>query len=104
MRLCLHYSSERCIFQGNLRSVEYMRKAIVVTCLIFSGLIILDSFNAGHILMMFLLAGVIPGTNIALSATTMMEIFALLTGLVIGRLSASGLRQILTRVPQSVRA
>jgi hypothetical protein len=81
-----------------------MRKAIIITCLIFSGLIILDSFNAGHILMMFLLAGVVPGTNVALSATTMMEIFALLTGLVIGRLSSRAIRQILPRSTQTVRA
>ena len=81
-----------------------MRKAIIITCLILSGLIILDSFNTGQVLIMFLLAGVIPGTNIALSATTMMEIFALTTGLVIGRLCANIFRQIMSRTTQTVRA
>lgn len=81
-----------------------MRKAIIIACLILSGLIILDSFNIGHVLMMFLLAGVIPGTNIALSATTMMEIFALLIGLIIGRISSYVIRQLSTRGPLSARA
>jgi hypothetical protein len=81
-----------------------MRKAIIITSLILSGLIILDSFNVGHVLMMFLLAGVIPGTNIALSATTMMELFGLLTGLVIGRLSSRIIHQLLPRSPQTARA
>lgn len=63
-----------------------MRKVIIITCLTLSGLIILDSLNAGHALMMFLLAGVIPGTNIALSATITLEFFALMTGFVVARL------------------
>lgn len=74
-----------------------VRKTIITTCLILSGLIMLDSLNVGHILMMFFLAGVIPGTNIALSASTMMEVFTLLIGLVIGRLSAHALRQLFGR-------
>lgn len=76
-----------------------MRKIIITTCLILSGLIILDSLNLGHILMMFLLAGVIPGTNIAISASTMMEFFALLIGVVIGRLSARALQPVFGRMP-----
>jgi len=66
-----------------------MKKAIIITCVILSGFLILDSINAGHALMMFLLAGVIPGTNIALSADRMMEGFALLTGFVLARVVTS---------------
>ena len=76
-----------------------MRKFVIITCLILSSLIILDSLNVGHFLMMFLLAGVIPGTNIAISATTMMEIFALLIGLVVGRLSSRALQPVFSRIP-----
>jgi hypothetical protein len=63
-----------------------MRKKIIIACLILSGLLILDSMNVGHAFMMFFLAGVIPGTNLALSAQTTLELFALLTGFVLARL------------------
>jgi hypothetical protein len=63
-----------------------MRKTIIFTCLALSGLMILDSFNVGHALMMFLLAGIIPGTNLAISAQNMIEFFALLTGFVVARI------------------
>ena len=81
-----------------------MRKFIIITCLVLSGLIILDSLNAGHLLMMFLLAGVIPGTDISISAGRMMEFFGLLIGLVIGRLSTRPLQALFTRLPQLKRA
>ena len=77
-----------------------MKKAIIFACLILSGIIILDSLHAGHAIMMFLLAGVIPGTNVALSASTTMELFALLLGLVVGRLSSRALRLLTSRLPQ----
>lgn len=64
-----------------------MRRTIITICFSLSGLIILDSLDIGHALMMFLLAGVIPGTNIALSASITLEIFALLTGFVLARLA-----------------
>jgi hypothetical protein len=63
-----------------------VQKKIVIVCLILSGLLILDSMNVGHAFMMFFLAGVIPGTNVSLSAQTTMELFALLTGFVLARL------------------
>lgn len=63
-----------------------MRKTITATCLILSGLIILDSLNAGHALMMFLLAGVIPGTSMVLNAQLTMQLFAVLFGFVLARL------------------
>ena len=49
-----------------------MRKLVISFCIIGSSLIILDSFNFAHFVMMFLLAGVIPGTDYALSPINMM--------------------------------
>ena len=69
-----------------------MRKTIITLCLIFSGIIILDSLNAGHALAMFLLAGIIPGTNAAISATTMLEIFTLLIGFTLSRVTLNLIR------------
>ena len=64
-----------------------MKKKIAVTITILSFILILDSMNAGHALAMFLLAGVVPGTNIVLSADRMLELIALLTGFVFARIS-----------------
>lgn len=63
-----------------------MKKAITITCLVLSAVIILDSFNAWHALMMFYLAGEIPGTQTSLSANTMMSVFALPLGFVLARI------------------
>jgi hypothetical protein len=46
-----------------------MKKAITIICLIGALLLILDSVHASHWLVLFFLAGVIPGTNILISAT-----------------------------------
>lgn len=64
-----------------------MKKQLSITLIILSALLILDSANAGHALIMFYLAGEVPGTNVILSPNTMMQIFALLTGFVVGRIS-----------------
>lgn len=69
-----------------------MKKALTILFLSLSILIILDSLNAGHALFMFLLAGVIPGTNIAISANTMLEFFTLLIGFTLSRLTIALLR------------
>ena len=57
-----------------------MRKFIITTCLILSGVLILDSFNFVHSLVMFVLVGVIPGTNTAISADQMLVLVAILLG------------------------
>ncbi|MCD8561557.1 hypothetical protein LRY29_00575 [Candidatus Saccharibacteria bacterium] len=69
-----------------------MRRRVILTCLILSGLIILDSLNAGHALVMFLLAGIIPGTSIAISGGQMLALFALAAGIVVGRIFSRSLR------------
>lgn len=61
-----------CFNSNNFEESQVMRKLIILFCLIGSSLIILDSFNFAHSIMMFLLAGVIPGTNFALSPIDMM--------------------------------
>jgi hypothetical protein len=63
-----------------------MKKQLTITFIILSALLILDSANAGHALFMFYLAGEVPGTNVILSANTMMQIFALLIGFVVARI------------------
>jgi len=49
-----------------------MKKTITLTAIIISLLIIFEVTNFGQSLLLFLLAGVIPGTNIALPATTVL--------------------------------
>ena len=63
-----------------------MKKLIITTCLILSALLILDSMNARQAFAMFYLAGQIPGTKNSVSASTMMELFALLIGFVLARI------------------
>ena len=64
-----------------------MKRIIIITCITLSALLILDTMNAGHAIVMFYLAGQIPGTNLTLSATVMLQIFALLIGFVLARIS-----------------
>ncbi len=70
-----------------------MKKALTILFLSLSAIIILDSLNAVHALMMFLLAGVIPGTNIAVSGDRMLEIFTLLTGFTLSRVTINLIRR-----------
>jgi len=62
-----------------------MKKTIAIIITIFSLLLILDSFNFGHALMMFYLAGVIPGTNVILDGAQMLELFAIIAGFIVAR-------------------
>ena len=50
---------------------------------------ILDSVNAGQALTMFFLAGVIPGTNTSIEAGQMFELFTLLIGFTLSRITLS---------------
>jgi hypothetical protein len=49
-----------------------MKKAIITVSLIGSLLLVLDSANAAHWLVLFLLAGVVPGTDILISPVDML--------------------------------
>jgi len=64
-----------------------MKKTFTIIFTILSALLILDSMDVSHAIAMFLLAGIIPGTNIALTADRMLELFALLIGFVLARVS-----------------
>lgn len=79
--------------QANSSTEVFMKKTITITLTILSLLIILDSLNAGQALMVFFLAGVIPGTNVAIDAGRALELFALITGFVLARI-------VLTSTPQ----
>jgi len=63
-----------------------MKKAITIICITLSALLVLDTMNAWHAVAMFYLAGDVPGTNITLSANTMLQLFALLIGFVVARI------------------
>lgn len=71
-----------------------MKKSISLILTLFSALIILDSLNAGHAAMMFLLAGVIPGTNYAIDANSALSLFAVLSGFTVARLSTASFQNL----------
>lgn len=64
-----------------------MKKTLIILLTSLSLVMILDSLNAGEAIAMFFLAGVIPGTNIAISATRMFEFFTLLLGFTLSRIT-----------------
>ena len=82
-----------------------MKKTLTILFVSLSVLMILDTLNAGYALAMFLLAGVIPGTNIAISATTMLQAFTLLIGFILSRITLHLVRAAQKNpatVPQSI--
>lgn len=89
-------SSYTGVIQSNETGVLEVKKVIIIACIAASAFIILDSMNAAHALFMFFLAGIIPGTNIAVSATQMLEIFAVLIGFTLSRITSNLVRLSLT--------
>ena len=77
-----------------------MRNLIITICLGASFYMILDSMHAGHALVMFLLAGVIPGTNIIIEADRMFELFTFLTGFTLSRITLALVRYSVVRRQQ----
>lgn len=69
-----------------------MKKALTILFLSLSFVIILDVLNAGEAIFMFVLAGVIPGTNIAIDASRMLEAFTLLIGFTLSRVTTGLMR------------
>jgi len=80
-----------------------MKKLIIITCITLSALLIFDTMDAGHAMVMFYLAGQIPYTNTSLSASTMMQFFALLTGFVLARLGNKAILSIADRLSVVIR-
>jgi hypothetical protein len=64
-----------------------MKKTITTVCLVGSGLLVLSSLDLTHSLILLLLAGVIPGTNIALTPIEMMAASATAITIVILRIA-----------------
>ncbi len=65
-----------------------MKKTIIAICLIGSLLILLDTIDFEHSLVLLLFAGVVPGTNIVISPINMMAATATAMTVVILRLTA----------------
>lgn len=65
-----------------------MKKAATIILVALSALLILDSMQAGQALMMFLLAGIIPGTSVVMSGSAALSLFASLAGFTVARLSS----------------
>lgn len=83
-----------------------MKKAIVISCTAASLLIILSTAGTSHALFLFITVGVIPGTNISLSANIMLGL-VVVTGLLLAlrlALRSAALKQIATgRLAQKTR-
>lgn len=77
-----------------------MKRRIIITSLILSGILILDSMNIPHALMMFLIAGNIPGTAVYLDADTMLALFMMIFGIMSGRLTSRLITRLATVTPQ----
>ena len=60
-----------------------MKKKIIIFCNIASLILILASIHAGDMILMFLFAGIIPGTNIRLAPIQMLGLMSVLASLVI---------------------
>lgn len=94
--LCLHIFTPVVIvltIQGII-----MKKALTIIFIILSAILVLDSMNMWHAFAMFYLAGEIPGTRQSISATTMLEVFALLIGFVISRIGNKAFLSIFDRL------
>lgn len=71
-----------------------MKKKLTIIFTVLSLVLILDSMNVMHALAFFMLAGIIPGTNIVLNADRMLEFFTLLLGFVLARISVAAGRAV----------
>ena len=73
-----------------------MKQVITITALIGSLIIILSTFHIGNAIAYFLLAGVVPGTDIVISPSEMFVLIAGVAGFSIARLTISPLRRLTT--------
>jgi hypothetical protein len=64
-----------------------MKTASIALLNTVSAVIILDSLNAFHAAVFFLVAGQVPGTTTYLDGDTMMTIILAISGILVGRLS-----------------
>jgi len=87
-----------------LKETNTMKNTITIIATTLSLLLILDSFNFGHALMMFYLAGVIPGTNFAIDGAQMLEFFAIIAGFTVARVMAYAIRSFKPAIASISRA
>lgn len=81
-----------------------MRKNLTIIFTALSVLMILDSLEVAQTLAMFFLAGQIPGTHFYISATAMLEFYALALGFVISRLTIHAFSALRSRRPVAAQA
>lgn len=64
-----------------------MKKALTIFFTVASVFMMLDSIDAGQAIVVFFLAGQVPGTSIVISASTMFEMYLLVLGFIGARLT-----------------
>jgi hypothetical protein len=64
-----------------------MQKAVIIACLVGSAVLVLDSVNIGHWAVLLLLAGIVPGTNIAIAPIDMLAAIATAITIVVLRIT-----------------
>lgn len=75
-----------------------MKRIVTIIFITLSLLLILDSMNFGHALAMFYVAGVIPGTGLAIDAGVMLALFAGTAGFLFARVTHRWVRYSLPKV------
>jgi hypothetical protein len=89
-RLSLHLRfSSVILIESLLFGKREMRRTITTICLIGSILIILGQFNAFESFFIFLIAGVIPGTNYIVPYQAMLFLISTLVFFILFRVAAS---------------
>jgi hypothetical protein len=75
-----------------------VKKAVTIISIFGAIVIILDSLNVGHYATLFLLAGIVPGTNIAIGPIDMLAAIATAITIVVLRITVWPLvRSLLSR-------
>lgn len=69
-----------------------MQKNVTILFVSLSAILILDTMNAWHAFAMFLLAGIIPGTNTTIDADHMLQYILLISGFTLARITTSLVR------------
>ena len=64
-----------------------MRKSIITLCVIGSAILFLDTINFGQQLILFIFAGIVPGTNIVIAPIDMMAATATAITVIILRIT-----------------
>lgn len=76
-----------CLLYSNDKGHASMKKSLIIIVNILSAIVILDSLNALHAIIYFVIAGQIPGTSVYLDSDTMLALCMVPLGFIFGRLS-----------------